>query len=250
MKSRHVPALFLLIFFLLTAECSVYTANADNLPGALHALSAVLMDGTSGRVLYAKDGEKPLPNASTTKVLTCILALENGNGDDYVPVSSNAASQPPCLLPFGRPRYVHSAPRVRRRLLPSPPDVLQSHLRLPPGPALPQLGGRDGLSAPRPHLLLHPHTTPDHSGVTARRGDPIDPVADALVRGRNLAAPRQSPRDLLPSASTLLFSPTAVPARCHQQQRRRVAAFRRATAPAPARRLSGLHCLFGVLLGG
>lgn len=98
MKSRHVPTLFLLIFFLLTAECSVYTANADNLPGALHALSAVLMDGTSGRVLYAKDGEKPLPNASTTKVLTCILALENGNGDDYVPVSSNAASQPEVKL--------------------------------------------------------------------------------------------------------------------------------------------------------
>ena len=98
MKSRHVPTLFLLIFFLLNAECSVYTANADNLPGELHALSAVLMDGTSGRVLYAKDGEKPLPNASTTKVLTCMLALENGSGDDYVPVSSNAASQPEVKL--------------------------------------------------------------------------------------------------------------------------------------------------------
>ena len=98
MKSRHVTTLFLLIFFLLNAECSVYTANADNLPGELHALSAVLMDGTSGRVLYAKDGEKPLPNASTTKVLTCMLALENGSGDDYVPVSSNAASQPEVKL--------------------------------------------------------------------------------------------------------------------------------------------------------
>ena len=46
-------------------------------PAELYALSAVLMDGESGRVLYEKDGERPLANASTTKVLTCIVALEN-----------------------------------------------------------------------------------------------------------------------------------------------------------------------------
>ena len=63
-------------------------------PGSLYSLSAVLMDGDSGRILYQKDGEVPRPNASTTKVLTCILALENGSGDDYVSVSKNAASQP------------------------------------------------------------------------------------------------------------------------------------------------------------
>ena len=56
-------------------------------PTELHALSAVLMDGDSGRVLYEKDGETPLANASTTKVLTCIVALESSPGDDYVQVS-------------------------------------------------------------------------------------------------------------------------------------------------------------------
>ena len=64
----------------------------------LYALSAVLMDGESGRVLYEKDGERPLANASTTKVLTCIVALENSPGDDYVQVSQNAASQPEVKL--------------------------------------------------------------------------------------------------------------------------------------------------------
>lgn len=49
-------------------------------PAELYALSAVLMDGESGRVLYEKDGERPLANASTTKVLTCIVALENSSG--------------------------------------------------------------------------------------------------------------------------------------------------------------------------
>lgn len=67
-------------------------------PAELYALSAVLMDGESGRVLYEKDGERPLANASTTKVLTCIVALENSPGDDYVQVSQNAASQPEVKL--------------------------------------------------------------------------------------------------------------------------------------------------------
>ena len=67
-------------------------------PAELYALSAVLMDGESGRVLYEKDGERPLANASTTKVLTCSVALENSPGDDYVLVSQNAASQPEVKL--------------------------------------------------------------------------------------------------------------------------------------------------------
>ena len=67
-------------------------------PGSLYALSAVLMDGDSGRVLYEKEGYTARPNASTTKVLTCILALENGVGDDYVMVSKKAALQPEVKL--------------------------------------------------------------------------------------------------------------------------------------------------------
>ena len=84
------------------AECKIpqtvdMTPVAEE-PTELHALSAVLMDGESGRVLYEKDGERPLANASTTKVLTCIVALENSPGDDYVQVSQNAASQPEVKL--------------------------------------------------------------------------------------------------------------------------------------------------------
>ena len=49
----------------------------------LYARSACLMDADSGRVLYERREEKR-PNASTTKIVTCILALENGNPDDTV----------------------------------------------------------------------------------------------------------------------------------------------------------------------
>lgn len=64
----------------------------------LYAKSAVLMDAESGRVLYEKDGNVHMPNASTTKIMTCILAIENGNLEDEVKVSSYAASMPKVRL--------------------------------------------------------------------------------------------------------------------------------------------------------
>lgn len=60
----------------------------------LYARSAVLMDATSGRVLYEKDGSAHMPNASTTKIMTAILAIESGKLDETATVSAYAASQP------------------------------------------------------------------------------------------------------------------------------------------------------------
>ena len=64
----------------------------------LHALGAVLMDGHSGRILYEKNGYEILPMASTTKIMTCILALEHGDLDDMLTVSSYAVSMPQVRL--------------------------------------------------------------------------------------------------------------------------------------------------------
>lgn len=64
----------------------------------LYALSAALIDGKTGDVIYAKDAEEHRANASTTKILTCILALECGNLDDEVNVSSYAAKMPEVRL--------------------------------------------------------------------------------------------------------------------------------------------------------
>lgn len=60
----------------------------------LYAKGAVLMDADSGRILYEKNGAQALANASTTKILTCILTLENCDLESQVTVSANAASQP------------------------------------------------------------------------------------------------------------------------------------------------------------
>lgn len=64
----------------------------------LYAQAAVLMDADSGRVLYGKNPEEKLPMASTTKIMTCILALEYGSLDEVVEVSSYAASMPKVKL--------------------------------------------------------------------------------------------------------------------------------------------------------
>lgn len=62
----------------------------------LYAQSAVLMDGKSGRILWEQNGDALRPMASTTKIMTCILALEAGLGepDKVVEISSHAAAQP------------------------------------------------------------------------------------------------------------------------------------------------------------
>ena len=65
---------------------------------SLYAQSAVLIDADAGRVLYAKDAEHQRPMASTTKIMTLILALENANPDDVVTVSDYAASMPDVQL--------------------------------------------------------------------------------------------------------------------------------------------------------
>lgn len=64
----------------------------------LYAQSAVLMDAGTGRILYEKNGDVRRPMASTTKIMTCILALEEGNPDDLVEVSAYAASMPDVQL--------------------------------------------------------------------------------------------------------------------------------------------------------
>ncbi len=55
------------------------------------AKSAILIEAASGRVLYEKNAFEKLPMASTTKIMTAIIAIENCNLNDTVVVSSNAS---------------------------------------------------------------------------------------------------------------------------------------------------------------
>ena len=64
----------------------------------LYAQSAVLMDADSGRVLFEKNGYEQKPMASTTKIMTLIVTLENANLDEIVTVSQYAAGMPDVQL--------------------------------------------------------------------------------------------------------------------------------------------------------
>lgn len=69
------------------------TQNKDE-PENLYARSAVLMDADSGRVLFGKDEDIVRPMASTTKIMTCIVALEHMTDNQTVTVSEYASGQP------------------------------------------------------------------------------------------------------------------------------------------------------------
>lgn len=64
-------------------------ATNDNL--ILNSKNAILYDNTYDEILYEKNAYDRVPNASTTKVLTAIVAYENGNLEGMVTVSKNAA---------------------------------------------------------------------------------------------------------------------------------------------------------------
>ncbi len=72
--------------------------RAQEEPENLYARSAVLMDADTGRILYEKNGEEVLPMASTTKIMTLLVTLENADLEGTVTVSSYAASMPDVQL--------------------------------------------------------------------------------------------------------------------------------------------------------
>lgn len=61
----------------------------------ISAQSAILMDVDTGVILYAKNIHEKAYPASTTKLLTCLLAMENGNLDDMVSFSRDAVYSVP-----------------------------------------------------------------------------------------------------------------------------------------------------------
>ena len=77
----------------------VHAEEMDSFPdNQLHAQSAVLVDGETGRILYEKNANKKMAMASTTKIMTCLVALENSKPDDIVTISQYAASMPDVQL--------------------------------------------------------------------------------------------------------------------------------------------------------
>lgn len=95
-KMKGFISFFLCIYMLIWQGITAWAEEIDE--GTLYAKAAVLMDADSGRVLYAKNADKILPMASTTKIMTCILALENTDITKPVTISKRAAAMPDVQL--------------------------------------------------------------------------------------------------------------------------------------------------------
>ena len=68
------------------------SSEAASVPPSYHAnaKAALLIDLNTGRTIYEQDADEQVYPASLTKIMTCLLALENGNLSDTVTITENA----------------------------------------------------------------------------------------------------------------------------------------------------------------
>ena len=83
-----------IIFFSLFIVCISTTCFAID-SDKLYAESAILIDSNRGKVLFEKNMNQKMYPASTTKIMTAILTIENCNLEDVVTVNYNAISNIP-----------------------------------------------------------------------------------------------------------------------------------------------------------
>lgn len=79
--------IFFVCCFLISSTQHVTAA-----PPTITAKSAIVMEATTGKILYSKNAEEKKYPASTTKMMSLIVALEYGNLEDVVTASKNAAN--------------------------------------------------------------------------------------------------------------------------------------------------------------
>lgn len=83
---KYIIPLLISIFYV-----SVSPASAADIQN-LSAKSAIVVEASTGKILFAKNAEDRRYPASTTKLMTLIVALEHGNLNDMVTTSQNAAN--------------------------------------------------------------------------------------------------------------------------------------------------------------
>lgn len=84
---KSLVIIFMLIFILHTSMCYALTEQPE-----ISADAAILIDSSSEKVLYSKNENQKMYPASTTKILTAILTIENCNLNDVVTVPYEAIS--------------------------------------------------------------------------------------------------------------------------------------------------------------
>jgi D-alanyl-D-alanine carboxypeptidase (penicillin-binding protein 5/6) len=87
---------FIIIFLLLAVHFSFFTASAAE----VNSKAAVVLEASTGRILYGKNPNLKLPPASTTKLMTAMVVLDRMNPEDTVVISEKAANVSPIKANF------------------------------------------------------------------------------------------------------------------------------------------------------
>ncbi len=100
MRTLAVAALTILLILAPSSPALALAAASRPFPAdvavgpQVTADAAVLIDATTGRVLWSRGAEEPRAPASTTKMMTALVALEEGNLKSVVTVSPAADATP------------------------------------------------------------------------------------------------------------------------------------------------------------
>jgi len=90
--------LVLILIVLLVLPVPVFAESGQEGPESISAASAILIEPWSGRVLFAKDPHQRRPMASTTKIMTALVAVELCEPDDVLKVQADCVKIEGCSL--------------------------------------------------------------------------------------------------------------------------------------------------------
>lgn len=88
MKNKKILTILIIIIITINHSVSFSTSKIPE----ISAKSAILIDNSTEKILYAKNETQKMYPASTTKILTAILSIENCNQNDIVTVPYEAIS--------------------------------------------------------------------------------------------------------------------------------------------------------------
>ena len=98
--------------------------TAKGTPPAITASESILLDEDTGHILYESNGEIPRPMASTTKIMTALIAIQTGNLNTIVTIHQDAVNE--VILNDGSSANLHIGDQLTLR------DLLYA-LMLPSG---------------------------------------------------------------------------------------------------------------------
>ncbi len=122
-KLRYISAVLALILLLCTFSVPSF---ADFSPSSVTTPHIVLMDSASGCVMYEKTAHEKAYPASTTKIMTCILALESGKDLNETVTIGDSVEHSGSLMGFVRREEIKFIDLIYGMMLVSGNDAAQA----------------------------------------------------------------------------------------------------------------------------